>query len=140
MAFRVSNIEPIDLQPRVAIGISLQFNGSTGFNSTYATVDQLRTNLLSFLLTNKGERLYRPNFGANLRSLIFEQQTSFTIDQLNSIITSQVENQFPGVTVLDVNIDSQPDFNTINVSVSYGVANTNIQDQLTLSFNDIPLQ
>lgn len=140
MAFRVSNIEPIDLQPRVAIGISLPFNGSTGFNSTYATVDQLRTNILSFLLTNKGERLYRPNFGANLRSLIFEQQTSFTIDQLNSIITSQVENQFPGVTVLDVNIDSQPDFNTINVSVSYGVANTNIQDQLTLAFNDIPLQ
>ncbi len=140
MAFRVSNIEPIDLQPRVAIGISLPFNGSIGFNSTYATVDQLRTNILSFLLTNKGERLYRPNFGANLRSLIFEQQTSFTIDQLSSIITSQVENQFPGVTVLDVNIDSQPDFNTINVSVSYGVANTNIQDQLTLSFNDIPLQ
>ena len=140
MAFRVSNIEPIDLQPRVAIGISLPFNGSTGFNSTYATVDQLRTNILSFLLTNRGERLYRPNFGANLRSLIFEQQTSFTIDQLSSIITSQVENQFPGVTVLDVNIDSQPDFNTINVSVSYGVANTNIQDQLTLAFNDIPLQ
>jgi phage baseplate assembly protein W len=140
MAFRVSNIEPIDLQPRVAIGISLPFNGSTGFNSTYTTADQLKTNILSFLLTNKGERLYRPNFGANLRSLIFEQQTSFTIDQLSSIITSQVENQFPGVTVLDVNIDSQPDFNTINVSVSYGVANTNIQDQLTLAFNDIPLQ
>jgi uncharacterized protein len=140
MAFRVSNIEPIDLQPRVAIGISLPFNGSTGFNSTYTTANQLRTNILSFLLTNKGERLYRPNFGANLRSLIFEQQTSFTIDQLSSIITSQVENQFPGVTVLDVNIDSQPDFNTINVSVSYGVANTNIQDQLTLAFNDIPLQ
>ena len=140
MAYRVPNIEPIDLQPRVAIGISLPFNGSTGFNSTYTTANQLRTNILSFLLTNKGERLYRPNFGANLRSLIFEQQTSFTIDQLSSIITSQVENQFPGVTVLDVNIDSQPDFNTINVSVSYGVANTNIQDQLTLAFNDIPLQ
>ena len=140
MAFRVSNIEPIDLQPRVAIGISLPFNGSTGFNSTYTTADQLKTNILSFLLTNRGERLYRPNFGANLRSLIFEQQTSFTIDQLSSIITSQVENQFPGVTVLDVNIDSQPDFNTINVSVSYGVANTNIQAQLTLAFNDIPLQ
>jgi uncharacterized protein len=140
MAFRVSNIEPIDLQPRVAIGISLPFNGSTGFNSTYATVDQLRTNILSFLLTNRGERLYRPNFGANLRSLIFEQQNNFTLDQLNSIITSQVETQFPGVSVLNVNIDSQPDLNTINVSVSYGVTNTNIQDQLTLAFNDIPLQ
>ena len=140
MAYRVPNIEPIDLQPRVAIGISLPFNGPTGFNSTYTTANQLKTNILSFLLTNKGERLYRPNFGANLRSLIFEQQNNFTLDQLNSIITSQVETTFPGVSVLNVDIDSQPDLNTINVSVSYGVANTNIQDQLTLAFNDIPLQ
>ena len=140
MAYRVPNIEPIDLQPRVAIGISLPFNGPTGFNGTYTTADQLRTNILSFLLTNRGERLYRPNFGANLRSLIFEQQNNFTLDQLNSIITSQVETTFPGVSVLNVDIDSQPDLNTINVSVSYGVANTNIQDQLTLAFNDIPLQ
>jgi uncharacterized protein len=140
MAYRVPNIEPIDLQPRVAIGISLPFNGTTSFNSTYTTTDQLRTNILSFLLTNKGERLYRPNFGANLRSLIFEQQNNFTLDQLNSIITSQVETQFPGVSVLNVDVDSQPDLNTINVSVSYGVTNTNIQDQLTLAFNDIPLQ
>jgi uncharacterized protein len=140
MAYRVPNIEPIDLQPRVAIGISLPFNGPTGFNGTYTTADQLRTNILSFLLTNRGERLYRPNFGANLRSLIFEQQNNFTLDQLNSIITSQVETQFPGVSVLNVDIDSQPDLNTINVSVSYGVVNTNIQDRLTLAFNDIPLQ
>jgi len=140
MAYRVPNIEPIDLQPRVAVGISLPFNGSTGFNSTYTTAEQLKTNILSFLLTNRGERLYRPNFGANLRSLIFEQQNNFTLDQLNSIITSQVETTFPGVSVLNVDIDSQPDLNTINVSVSYGVANTNIQDQLTLAFNDIPLQ
>lgn len=140
MAYRVPNIEPIDLQPRVAVGVSLPFNGTTGFNSTYTTANQLKTNILSFLLTNKGERLYRPNFGANLRSLIFEQQNNFTLDQLNSIITSQVETTFPGVSVLNVDIDSQPDLNTINVSVSYGVANTNIQDQLTLAFNDIPLQ
>jgi hypothetical protein len=31
MAYRVPNIEPIDLQPRVAIGISLPFNGSYRF-------------------------------------------------------------------------------------------------------------
>jgi hypothetical protein len=42
MAFRVSNIEPIDLQPRVAIGISLPFNGSTGFNSTYTTARSIK--------------------------------------------------------------------------------------------------
>jgi hypothetical protein len=86
MAFRVSNIEPIDLQPRVAIGISLPFNGSTGFNSTYTTADQLKTNILSFLLTNRGERLFQPTFGASLRNFIFEQIAVNTIEDLREIL------------------------------------------------------
>ena len=90
MAFRVSNIEPIDLQPRVAIGISLPFNGSTGFNSTYTTEAQLKSNLVSFLLTNRGERVLNPTFGANLRELIFEQIHEPTLEEFKEIIKSRV--------------------------------------------------
>ena len=85
MAYRVPNIEPIDLQSRVAIGVSLPFNGSTGFNSTYTTAEQLHANILSFLLTNRGERLFQPTFGANLREFIFEQISINTLDDLNEI-------------------------------------------------------
>ena len=86
MAFRVSNIEPIDLQPRVAIGISLPFNGPTGFNSTFDTATQLKSNLIAFLLTNKGERVLNPTFGANLRELIFEQIHETTLEEFKLIL------------------------------------------------------
>ena len=62
MAFRVSNIEPIDLQPRVAIGISLPFNGSTGFNSTYTTADQLKTNILGKTISPKNTTMILMGF------------------------------------------------------------------------------
>jgi uncharacterized protein len=134
MAFRVSNIEPIDLQPRVAIGISLPFNGSTGFNSTYTTADQLKTNILSFLLTNRGERLFQPSFGASLRNFIFEQIAVNTIEDLREIFNAKIEQQFPRVRVFDTVINSDPDRNTINISFTYRVTQTNIEDNISITF------
>jgi uncharacterized protein len=134
MAYRVPNIEPIDLQPRVAIGISLPFNGSTGFNSTYTTADQLHTNILSFLLTNRGERLFQPTFGANLRSFIFEQISTNTLDDLREIIKSKIEQQFPRVRVFDIEIDANPDVNAISISFTYRVTQTDIEDNISITF------
>lgn len=134
MAFRVSNIEPVDLQPRVAIGVSLPFNGSTGFNSTYTTADQLKTNILSFLLTNRGERLFQPTFGASLRNFIFEQIAVNTIEDLREIFNTKIEQQFPRVRVFDTVINSDPDRNTINISFTYRVTQTNIEDNISITF------
>lgn len=135
MAFRVSNIEPIDLQPRVAIGVSLPFNGPTGFNSTYTTADQLKTNILSFLLTNRGERLFQPTFGASLRNFLFEQISINTLDDLREIFNSKIEQQFPRVRVFDTEIDADPDRNTINISFTYRVTQTDIEDDISITFS-----
>tara|TARA_R110000744_G_scaffold380100_2_gene499768 strand:+ start:108 stop:515 length:408 start_codon:yes stop_codon:yes gene_type:complete len=134
MAYRVPNIEPIDLQPRVAIGISLPFNGTTGFNSTYTTAEQLHTNILSFLLTNRGERLFQPTFGANLREFIFEQISTNTSDDLREILKSRIEQQFPRVRIFDIVIDNNPDINTISINFTYRVTQTDIEDTISLTF------
>ena len=63
MAYRVPNIVPIDLNPRKAVGVSIPFNGNAVFNSTYTTNNQIQSNLINFILTNKGERIQDPNFG-----------------------------------------------------------------------------
>ena len=135
MAYRVPNIEPIDLQPRVAIGISLPFNGPTGFNSTYTTADQLKTNILSFLLTNRGERLFQPTFGASLRNFLFEQISINTLDDLREIFNSKIEQQFPRVRVFDTEINADPDVNTINISFTYRVTQTDIEDEISINFS-----
>lgn len=133
MAFRVSNIEPIDLQPRVAIGISLPFNGPTGFNSTFDTATQLKSNLIAFLLTNKGERVLNPTFGANLRELIFEQIHETTLEEFKEIIKSRVEQQFPRVNITNIVNDFNPDTNQVNISFTYRVTQTNIEDNISIN-------
>ena len=73
------NINPLDLNNNVAIGVVFPFNGNAIFNSSYTTQDQAKSNLINVLLTEPGERIMEPNFGVGLKRLLFESNLSMTI-------------------------------------------------------------
>ena len=52
MALDIRKINPLDRQPRKAIGVDLPFSGDGVFNSTYQSKDALKVNLINFLLTS----------------------------------------------------------------------------------------
>lgn len=78
MAYRIENTGSLDYQ--LAIGVSLPFNADGVFNPTYTSTEQIRANLINFILTNKGERPMNTNYGSNLRKYLFSEITdsSFT--------------------------------------------------------------
>ncbi len=78
MAQIIANKNPIDSQLRRAVGFGFPINGPAVFVPTYQTRDQIKSNLINFLLTNKGERVFNPNFGADLRNLLFEDVSGTT--------------------------------------------------------------
>lgn len=133
MAFNVERIHPLDLQARKAVGVSLPFSAATVFNSTYTTQDALKSNLINFLLTNKGERFLNPDFGAGISRLLFEQSTQQNKDELEATITSGISTWFPEVIMTDLQIVYQLDDNAVNISMKYKVNQTNIQDQLVIN-------
>ena len=53
-----------------AQGFSFPLSGNAVFNPTYTAEEVIRTNLINWLLTNKGERVFRPNFGLFITYLI----------------------------------------------------------------------
>ena len=72
---REINISPLDLKEndKVAIGVTLPFNGSAIFNQSFTTKEQVKSNLINLILTSPGERIMNPDFGIGIRDLIFEQ-------------------------------------------------------------------
>jgi hypothetical protein len=78
MAIKQTNIFPIDLQPRNAVGLAFPFtnsatSGSIPFKLNYTTRDQVKSNIIVYLSTNKGERPLNPNYGGGLKNFLFEQ-------------------------------------------------------------------
>jgi phage baseplate assembly protein W len=134
MAFGPIQIYPIDLQESTAVGINLPLNGPATFISNYQTKDATKNNLINFLLTNPGERPLNPLFGGGLRKFIFEQINNNNLEFIQTDIADKINLYFPNVKIEDLTITGNPDQNTVNISLSYSILNTNINDQLQLNF------
>jgi phage baseplate assembly protein W len=129
-------VNPLDLQGNIAIGVSLPFNGPSGpFNSTYSTQDQIKSNLLNLLLTNKGERVFNPEFGADLGTALFEGINENIVDTITDLINTNVEIFVPEVQIRDVVVDiNTPDNNAVSVTVKYKLKISGTSDQITVQF------
>ena len=104
MAYRIKNKFPIDLEKRKAVGFSFPFSGDGVFTPTYTTKDQLKSNLINFFLTNRGERYMNPSFGANLRSFVFENIADGNLQVLKNQIQDDISKYFPNVQIYGLNI------------------------------------
>jgi phage baseplate assembly protein W len=134
MAYKVQRINPLDLQPRKAVGVALPFSGRAVFNSTYTSKDAVRSNLINFFLTGKNERVFNLDFGAGLRNMLFEGITQEKIEELKLNITKSLELYFPRVQVSSLKLKAYPDQNLINFELRYSVVQTNIQDEISINF------
>ena len=134
MAYNPRRIDPLDLQPRKAIGVALPFSGLGVFNSTYQTKDSIRINLINFFLTGKRERVFNPDFGAGLRDLLFEQINQDKLDELDISIRESISLYFPRVIVTKLELNPFPDQNLVSFKLSYQVSDTNIEDEVVINF------
>ena len=124
---------PIDLQPSRAVGFGFPLNGDAVFVPTYTTREQIKANMINYLLTNKGERVFRPLFGADLRNLLFENILDVTVEDLKTSIQNDISVYFPNVEIKEIEFNNQPDNNTINFNLTYQIVNFGIEDSLNIS-------
>lgn len=129
MPIQAQKINPLDLQPRKAIGISLPFSGTAVFNSTYQTKDTVKTNLINFLLTETGERYFNPFFGTGLRKQLFENITEEKTQFLLDSIRESIRLNFSRIVINTLELEPFPDTNTLVLTLKYSIRDTNITDQ-----------
>lgn len=134
MAFEVRKIDPLDLRPSKGVGVSLPFTGPAVFNTTYETKDAIKTNIINFFLTGVGERFLNPTFGSGLRNLLFDQLTQDKIDQIKDIIQEGLNLYFPRVITTDMQLNAEPDTNSVFLILAYKISETNIEDSLVINF------
>lgn len=134
MAFEVQQINPLDLQPSVGVGVALPFTSDTVFTTTYTTQEAIKTNLINFFLTGESERFFNPTFGAGIRAVLFEQMTTDIDEQVQAIVKSGLATWFPNVVVKELRTQMQQDTNTYIIYLRYSLRNTGIVDELLINF------
>ena len=112
-----------DLDANQAIGVSIPFSTPSVFTKTFDTATQIKSNLINYFLTNKGERILNPTYGGDLRNFLFENITEEAIEVLQQRLEEDISLRFPIVEVKSLTVTTQPDQHLVNVSLIYNVLN-----------------
>jgi len=81
-------------------------------------LEQSKANLQNLLLTTPGERIMQPEFGSQLKFIVFEQGQDIP-DRVEEAIRSSVDKFLAYVNVINV-FTTQQD-NTVSVSIEFSV-------------------
>jgi phage baseplate assembly protein W len=128
-------VNPLDLRKNIAIGVSLPFKGP--FKSTLTTKDQIKSNLINLLLTNKGERVMNPTFGCDIKRQLFQNITTELQQKIIDIIVESVRIFIPEIQLLNVVVSPDIDSNSISITVDYKIVISSAPGQVTIQFETI---
>jgi phage baseplate assembly protein W len=137
MAYGLKKISPLDLKPSTAIGVKIPFDAEAVFDSVYTTKDQIKYNIINYLLTDPRERPFNPTFGAGLRARLFEQINQDTFENMKQSIRTQLEAYFPQIEITTLEIIGNPDYNSINIKFSYRLLRSNENDSVILTIQNM---
>ena len=86
-------------------------------------------NLLS---TRNYERPFNPDLGSSLDHILFENVSPLTSVAIQSEIKRMIKNYEPRANIKDVVVNSQPDKNAYNVTLSFYIENATLPTTVTL--------
>lgn len=136
MAYNLRKISPVDFRPSTGVGVKVPFSSDNVFTVVYTTKEQLKYNIITFMLTDLGERPMNPNFGMGLRRRLFESITNSTVEDIQQSIKTQIESMFTNVQITKLNVIGQPDTNSINIQFSYTIKSSKETDGILLKIQN----
>jgi phage baseplate assembly protein W len=86
-----------------------------------AGVALIEQSIRIILGTQHGERIMRPDFGADLASLAFAANTPATANLARHLVTAALARWEPRIEVLDVDVEGVVEEGTLVITVTYRV-------------------
>jgi phage baseplate assembly protein W len=128
--------EPTDRRIGLAFPLQLGEKDKSGrrhlVGCTYE--EHIKQSLRALLLTARGERVMRPEFGSGLGIFIFEGIDATTASLIKSEVESAVARFEPRVELLDVQVAHNPrDPGVLRIELSYRIKSSGAVDQLSMS-------
>lgn len=103
--------------------LNLDAHPDTGDLALFTNVNAVKKALRNLVLTDKYERLFRPEIGCGIRGLLFENLTGNTLSILKDTIKEVIERYEPRVSIQTIEVIGLPDNNTVIVNLYFAVLN-----------------
>lgn len=106
-------------------------SGSLSFPAASSDDDLIKQSLIQIVLTQKGERIMRPDFGSQTLSFIFENNNDTLAEAIRSDLALNIAKFEPRVLLRKIDVNRED--SQVLVDVQYIVIATRQEQQLTVS-------
>ena len=93
-------------------------SGDMGKKTGASAVSQ---SIVSILKTNFNERLFQPEFGSNIRALLFEPMNPITEERMKTAVEDAVRAHEPRAQIIGITVEGQEEQNRYLVSILFNV-------------------
>lgn len=101
----------------------LTINPISGDLALKTNEESIKESLKNIILTDRGERLFQPNLGSDIRASLFENVTPVTLKILEERVKDVINNFEPRVSLIDVDVTSLYDDNKVQITIYFYVKN-----------------
>ncbi len=116
------------------IKFPIQVNRATGEFVMSSEEESVKESVYLILMTQKGERWLRPDFGSGILSYVFTDISLTRISMMEKEIARTITDNEPRIAKTDVKIQPVMDQGCLIVSLEYTIARTNRKDNLVFPF------
>lgn len=93
-----------------------------------AVVESLR----NLILTDKGERLFQPELGSDIRASLFDLATPASLLLLKQKVRDTINNNEPRITLIDVEVVSHYDDYKVGITIRFYIRNREAEQTMTV--------
>ncbi len=87
----------------------------------------------NLILTNKGERLFRPAIGSNINRLLFEPLTDTTASSIKTSVIETINNFEPRANVISVTVEANYPKDGYNIQIIFTTINVTVPQRLNVT-------
>lgn len=112
------------------ISRDLDIHPITGDLTRVTNENAVKESIKNLLLIDKGEYLFRPTIGGDIKKLLFENATPDTFKVVEDLVETTITNHEPRCNVIDVSVTGSVDSHYIQIQVTFNVIN--LQNPVTI--------
>ena len=94
--------------------------------------DAVKESIKNLILTDRGERLFQPNLGGNIKAMLFENITPGSLKFIEEQVTTTIKLHEPRAELIGVTVGTTRDENTVAVQVEFYITNQEAPVELSV--------
>jgi hypothetical protein len=124
----------LDMEQHISLSNGYPYKTGSDIKVDYDTL-AIRNSITNLFNTLPGQRFLFPDYGLDLRQHLFTQITQSNALAIGSQILNVITKYEPRVSVVNVNVEADPDHNRYNISIILNFPTLNTTDTVNYILN-----